>query len=32
MVFNMVGLLLPAEGSKDKELDIKGLGEIEIGN
>jgi len=31
-VFNMVGLLLPADGSKDKKLDIKALAEIEIGN
>ena len=31
-VFKNVGLSLPADGSKDKELDIKGFEEIEIGD
>ncbi|PUU75421.1 hypothetical protein B9Z19DRAFT_1067453 [Tuber borchii] len=31
-VFRKVGLSLPADGSNDKELDIKGFGDIEIGD
>lgn len=31
-VFRKVGLSLPIDGSADHELDIKGFGEIDIGN
>ena len=31
-VFSKVGLSLPADGSNDQKLDIKGFEEIEIGN